>query len=52
MTLKEKILKEYSKLKTVRQSYGEIAKKLGCEKSYVFRVVKEAKSVPGAILKA
>jgi len=40
MTLKEQILKEYAKLKTVRQSYGEIAKKVGCNKTYVYKVVK------------
>lgn len=48
MTLKQRILQEYKKLKTVRQSYGEIAKKLGCEKSYVYRVVKAQKSLLGA----
>jgi biotin operon repressor len=44
MTLKQQILKEYSKLKQVPQSYNEIAKKLDCDKTYVFKVVKEYKN--------
>lgn len=43
MTLKQQILKEWDKLKTVRQSYGEIAEKLGCNKSYVYKTVKNLK---------
>jgi biotin operon repressor len=44
MTLKQQILKEYSKLKQVPQSYSEIAKKLGCDKTYVFKVIKQSKN--------
>ncbi len=40
MTLKEKILAEYAKTKVVRQSYQEIAKTVGCNKTYVFKVLK------------
>lgn len=42
-TLKEKILEEYAKTKVVRQSYSEIAKKVGCNKTYVFKVLKAQK---------
>lgn len=48
MTIKQQILKEWNKLKTVRQSYSEIAKKVGCNKTYVFKVVKQANSSPRA----
>ena len=43
MTIKQKILKEYTKMKIVRQSYEEIARKCHCNKTYVFKVIKEAK---------
>ena len=39
-TIKEKILSEYAKTKVVRQSYWEIAKKVGCTKAYVFKIIK------------
>lgn len=42
-TLKEKIIAEYAKTKVVRQSYQEIATKLGCNKTYVFKVLKAEK---------
>ena len=44
MTLKQQILKEYTKTKVVRQSYQEIADKVGCNKTYVYRVVKQQKN--------
>jgi len=47
MTLKEQILKEWDKLKTVRQSYQEIASKIGCNKTYVYKVVQQAKRPTG-----
>ncbi len=52
MTLKQQILKEWDKLNIVRQSYGQIAKKLGCNKTYVFRVVKAQKTAPRGKFKA
>jgi hypothetical protein len=41
MRLKDQILKEYYKMKLVHPSYQQIASKLGCNKTYVFRVVKQ-----------
>lgn len=48
MKLKEKIIREYAKLKTVRQTYQEIADKVGCDKTYVYKVIKASNltSVP------
>lgn len=41
MTNKDKIIKEWSKVKLVHPSYGSIAKKVGVSKSYVYLIVKE-----------
>lgn len=44
MTTKEKILKEYKNKKNwIPPSYGWIAKKVGCSKAYVAKIVTGSK---------
>jgi RNA polymerase subunit RPABC4/transcription elongation factor Spt4 len=40
-TNKQKIIDEWQKKIVVHPSYGSIAKKVGVDKSYVFRIIKE-----------
>ncbi len=43
MRLKERILKEYAKVRVVHPTYQSIANKMGCNVTYVWKVVKIAK---------
>lgn len=43
MKKKDRILRLWKQTIVVHPSYGSIAKKIGCNKSYVFKVVKKYK---------
>lgn len=45
MDTKQIIIKEYGKLRMVHPTYGEIAKKIGVSKTYVYQVIKDYRMV-------
>lgn len=52
MTERQKeIIKEWEKTKVVHPTYGEIARKVGTGKSYVYKTVQEYQTDKKALLK-
>lgn len=48
MNTKQKIIKEWRKVKLVHPSYGSIAKKVGVTKAYVYRIIKQLNETTNA----
>lgn len=42
--LKARIIKEWEKVELKHPSYSVIGKKVGCDKTYVFKVIKQYKA--------